>query len=462
MFQEPIPIRIKRLWFRVQRKWKVSRFSRNVGLEGQVGRVLYNSFTGAIAAINHEEAIELGVLLEKGEVRGELTGLASALGDIGFLVPEHTDELLEAQKLHESMKDNTFMHLIVMPTEACNFRCTYCYQSFPHGSMSEETIQGLKNAVRDLTERISHLSLSWFGGEPLLAPEIIADLSASFIESCHAHNVEYVADMSTNGYHLTKERFQEMLRWQVRRFMITLDGIGESHDRRRKLIGGQHTYERIVGNLLAIRDVEGSFEIDIRVNFDKQNLMDVPELLKELSALFKGDPRFQILIRPVGRWGGPEDDHILVCDRTAADVHLWELTNYGIDQGIPLSVTIGDSLQPSGSVCYAAKPGSLVVSSSGSLHKCSIALDEEINKVGQLHSDGSMDLDVEKISVWTGSGEEMDTVCQSCYYRPACQGNHCPLYRMRTGKRPCPHEKRKIKQVLNLLWKDANITKGTR
>jgi uncharacterized protein len=446
----------------VRRKWKVSRFSRNVRLAGQEGRVLYNSLTGAIAVINNDEATELGVLLEKGEVREGATGLASALVDIGFLVPEHTDELLEAQRLHESLKDSKGMHLIIMPTEACNFRCTYCYQSFPHGSMSEEMIQGLKNAVRDLTGRISHLSISWFGGEPLLAPEIIADLSASFIESCHVHNVVYTADMSSNGYLLTKERFLEMLKWQVRRFMITLDGIGETHDQRRKQIGGQHTYERIINNLQAIRDVEGSFEIDIRINFDKQNVADVPELLKELSVLFKEDHRFQILIRPVGRWGGPQDDRIPVCDRTAADDHLWELTNNGIDQGISLSVTIGDSLQPSGSVCYAAKPGSLVVSSSGSLHKCSIALDEDINMIGQLHSNGSMDLDAAKISLWTGSGEETDAVCQSCYYRPACQGNHCPLYRMRTGRRPCPHEKRKIKQVLKLLWKDANFTGGTR
>lgn len=441
----------------MQNKWKFSRFNRSVRLEGLAGRILYNSFTGAIATIDPDEQIELQILLEKGEVIGQPSGLASALSDIGFIVPDHTDELLEAYQLHETTKDNSFMHLIVMPTEACNFRCTYCYQSFPHGSMSDETIRGLKNAIRDIAGRITHLSISWFGGEPLLAPEIIAELSASFLESCNAHNIVYMADMSTNGYFLTKERFLEMLSWQVRRFMITLDGIGESHDRRRKLIDGQSTYERIIDNLQAIRDIDDSFEIDIRVNFDEQNLMDVPELLKDLSVMLKGDRRFKLLIRPVGRWGGPHDERIPVCDRTASDLHLWELTNYGIEHGIPVSVTIGDSLQPTGSVCYAAKPNSLVVSSDGYLHKCSIALDDEFNRVGQLHSDGSMNIDMEKISLWTGSGEETDTVCQSCFYRPACQGNHCPLYRMRTGKRPCPHEKRKIKQVLNLLWKDSNL-----
>ncbi len=438
-------------------KWKLSRFNRNVQIEGQGGRILYNSLTGAIATIDSIEEIQLQSLSKKNDEKGKLSEILSTLCENGFIVSEQQDELLQASQLHKSLKNDTStMHLIVMPTEACNFRCTYCYQSFQHGSMSEETIRGLKNAIKNFAQRITHLSISWFGGEPLLAPEIIADLSASFLESCNANNVVYGADMSTNGYHLTKERFQELLGLHVRRFMITLDGIGESHDRRRKLSGGQSTYGRIIENLKAIRDVDGLFVIDIRINFDEQNLVNVPELLNELSLLFKGDRRFQLLIRPVGCWGGPQDDRIPVCDRTSADYHLWELTNQGIELGIPLSETIGDSLLPSGSVCYAAKSNSMVVSSNGNLHKCSIALDEDTNRVGKIHSNGNMDLDMEKISMWTDSGEETDTVCQSCYYRPSCQGNHCPLYRMRTGKRPCPHEKRKIKQVLNLLWREAN------
>ena len=440
--------------------WKLSRFNRSVRLEGELGKILYNSMTGAIATIDSVEEIELQHLLTQGDATGQFSKLSSTLSDHGFIVPEQKDELLEAYHLHESLKaDMSTMHFIVMPTEACNFRCTYCYQSFPHGIMSEETISGLKKAIQAYTQRISHLSISWFGGEPLLAPHIIADLSASFLESCRANNVDYVADMSTNGYDLTKERFLELLTWQVRRLMVTLDGIGEVHNRRRKLAGGQHTYERILNNLKAIRDVEGQFELDIRINFDEQNVMDVPELLRELSVLFSGDQRFRLLIRPVGRWGGPQDDRIPVCDRTAADYHLWELTDRGIEQGIPLSDTIGDSLLPSGSVCYAAKPNSLVVSSGGNLHKCSIALDEDMNRVGKIHSNGSLELDMDKVSIWMTSGEEADAVCQSCHYRPSCQGNHCPLYRMRTGKRPCSHEKRKIKQVLNLLWKDMN-TRG--
>nr|WP_230986556.1 hypothetical protein [Cohnella fermenti] len=89
-----------------------------------------------------------------------------------------------------------------------------------------------------------------------------------------------------------------------------------------------------------------------------------------------------------------------------------------------------------------------------------MALDDEANRVGRLFPDGSVQLDRDKIALWTDSGEERDSVCRSCFFRPACQGNHCPLYRIRTGQRPCPHEKRQLKRVLGLLWRQEQRREG--
>lgn len=439
--------------------WIPSRYTRSLRI-GDKGRILYNTYSGAIAVVLPGEEEEVRSLLDNGEQTAELSGLVNELGDAGFLVPAGTDELMQAQQLHDAFNEARSMHLVIMPTEACNYRCTYCYQTFPRGAMARQTIEGLKTYMSQTIHRIDHLAVSWFGGEPLLAFDIIMELSDHFLACCALNGVGYSADMSTNGYFLSRERFVALLDRNINRFMVTLDGVDAVHDRRRKLRAGEGSYEMIIGNLKELLSVDTPFTIDIRVNFDEDNAAEVPDLLKELSELFGGDRRFQLLIRPVGRWGGPQDDLIPVCDRTAADTHLWKLTEHGLEQGLALSETIADGLMPSGSVCYAAKPNSLVIGANGQLYKCSIALDDEINQVGQLHEDGSIDIDMDKVSLWTGSGEEKDSVCRSCYYRPVCQGNHCPLYRMRTGKRPCPHEKRKIKQVLNLLWMNAEQSEG--
>jgi sulfatase maturation enzyme AslB (radical SAM superfamily) len=38
---------------------------------------------------------------------------------------------------------NDQLHLVVMPTEACNFRCTYCYEDFRYTRMEPEVVRGL-------------------------------------------------------------------------------------------------------------------------------------------------------------------------------------------------------------------------------------------------------------------------------------------------------------------------------
>jgi uncharacterized protein len=59
--------------------------------------------------------------------------------------------------------------LIILPTEACNFRCVYCYETFEHGKMNPILVQALKKFITSRISDLSSLSISWFGGEPLCA-----------------------------------------------------------------------------------------------------------------------------------------------------------------------------------------------------------------------------------------------------------------------------------------------------
>ncbi|WP_369345668.1 radical SAM protein [Caldalkalibacillus mannanilyticus] len=312
--------------------WVPSRYTFSAKLLDK-GRILYNSYTGAISLASPEEEEKVQFILAAGIDHDGRCDLAKDMCESGFLVPSGTKEFERAEELHQALKAEKSSHLVLLTTEACNFRCSYCYQTFAQGMMTEETIQGLKAHVAQSVQHLEHLSISWFGGEPLLAYESIIELSDSFLKSCAENHVSYSADMSTNGYFLTKERCKELLKRNVRRYMITLDGVGEVHDRRRTLVGGSGTYEKIIHQLKEIQELDDSFVIDLRVNFDEENVEDIPELLRTLADLFGDDPRFQLLLRPVGRWGGTKDQHIPVCDRTASDKHLWSLTECGVQQG---------------------------------------------------------------------------------------------------------------------------------
>ena len=69
------------------------------------------------------------------------------------------------------------MELTVCPTLACNFACPYCFQG--HGRTYESMSREVRDEVVSLAERMldasgaSRLRVTWFGGEPLLAPDVI-------------------------------------------------------------------------------------------------------------------------------------------------------------------------------------------------------------------------------------------------------------------------------------------------
>ena len=69
------------------------------------------------------------------------------------------------------------LHLILFPTEQCNFRCVYCYEDFVLGRMSESTISGILSLLSHRAADLDGLQISWFGGEPLAAYDIVTRIS---------------------------------------------------------------------------------------------------------------------------------------------------------------------------------------------------------------------------------------------------------------------------------------------
>jgi len=72
---------------------------------------------------------------------------------------------------------SNYLNLIILPTEACNFRCTYCYETFENKKMPRSVVSGIKSLIDRRGEELDELEISWFGGEPLLALDVITEIS---------------------------------------------------------------------------------------------------------------------------------------------------------------------------------------------------------------------------------------------------------------------------------------------
>ncbi|MER5371283.1 radical SAM protein [Streptomyces sp. NPDC002722] len=306
-----------------------------------------------------------------------------------------------------AMRNDVF-HLILFPTEQCNFRCKYCYEDFSVGRMKPEVVEGVKRLVDNRLCDLRRLSVSWFGGEPLLASDVVESISKHIMAASRDSGLLYTSDMTTNGYMLHEAMLQRLTAAGVRAFQISLDGPEELHDHTRVRADGRGSFKRLWENLLAIRASEEDVRVKLRVHLTPDNISAMPDFLAMLRDTFLNDPRFSVKLKAVERLGGPGDASMNV---------LEEEDKSGAISRLKQIVEMPDRPELSEfSACYAARPNSLIVRANGKLGKCTVALSDEENDLGQLLPDGTLRYRNDRLRPWLRGWDNGDL---SALYCPA-------------------------------------------
>ena len=433
----------------VRQEWVPSRYNaRTVHPDGRL--ILWNTYTGAISVFTPEQRAPIEALLSrKRGLSGEPEGLAKYLSDRGFLIRREVDEFRKFRLDHgRDHYRNDRLELILLASEDCNFRCTYCYEDFARGTMQPEVRQGVKALLERRGRSLRTLSVEWFGGEPLYGWEAVSDLAPWMYEFCKENQIGFSSHMTTNAYLLTPDIAAQLLSWNVRDFQITLDGMPEVHDQRRVGRDGSGTFHTILANLKAMHEMDAEFSVTLRMNYDRDNLDHLVPLLDLLRAELGTDPRFQPYFFAVERWGSVNDNNAAICGLKEADAGYWHLMDAAKERGMNTGPGVKQHRFGSGA-CYAARPNNFIVGATGKLMKCTVALDkEDHNVVGQLTPEGDLRLNRDRLSAWTGPIFEDDKVCRNCHVLPICQGMFCPLERIEGHERECHPVKRRIRKEL--------------
>jgi uncharacterized protein len=215
--------------------------------------------------------------------------------------------------------------------------------------------------------------------------------------------VDYYVDMTTNAYLLDMAVFNRLIGLGINHYQITFDGPREYHDKNRILVGGEGTFDRIWSNLLEIRGQDRDFNIDVRLHLDRENSPKIIDFVKQYEAIFREDKRFRLFFRPLSCLGGKNDTNLPILSEAAARRKVNELKRYMLDNNIKYRVV--DGSQRPKPICFASKLNSFIIRSNGNLNKCSVALENELNYVGKLNRNGTITVDLGKITRW-GRGLE--------------------------------------------------------
>ncbi len=259
--------------------WRVSRYNLSASIPGTKNIAIANLYKGNCAIYTPLEMYLLSVLEELDEHHPIIERFAKR----GIIVNFDERAALEAMG-RSACAYARGIGLTICPTMGCNFDCPYCFEDHRRGKMSAE----VQDDVIALAERMMDASgsnsvdVTWFGGEPLLAPDVIESLTERLIRLVEERGGTYSAGIITNGYLLSQKIVDMLERCKVKTCQVTIDGMGATNDATRRLAGGGPTFERITSNL---RNQKIPFKVNIRHNVHEGNKAEMNDLKAFIDSI---------------------------------------------------------------------------------------------------------------------------------------------------------------------------------
>ena len=389
---------------------------------------LYNALSGVMLELDEPHHGVVASLREgaAAAVDGEFLAL---LAEHGFLA-DPTDEKLKLMQLRYRRNAICFgtgrVGLTICPTLACNFACPYCFERSQDDTtvMDERTVEALLAFLRSHDDA-RHLTVTWYGGEPTLAFDVVETLTRRFI----ALFPDYAdAGLVTNGYLLGREKIEQLDDLRISFVQVTLDGAAATHDRRRTLRGGGATYERILRNIDMLVASSWKGRCALRVNVDRANQAEYAALYTELVERYRGKA---VTVYParVTTFEG----HSYVRDRglRVAEWGAFQLERYAAD-----GIAQRRGFYPSSGVhdtCIATSHQGYVVGPGGELYKCWEDVGRQDRVVGSVHAQSYITDSALQACYTIGTDPHGDAECLECTLFPVCGGG-CVSRRLRASR----------------------------
>lgn len=390
--------------------------------------IIYNTLYNTLVRLTEDEYLQYKERVPTDD------NLMEQLINNGLWVREDVDEkmnYLAFANLSSKYMERP-ISLTITPTLDCNARCFYCYEAgVKKHSLARENVDKIIAFIQSLNTS-KGLKINWFGGEPLMNPEIIDYL----IEKLRELNIPFISYLITNGSlltdHLIEKAYDE---WNVRDVQITLDGMQEEYEKRKNYISlNEDIYYKVIYNIKKLADKK--IYVHIRINIDTDNIEDVYELVTSLEEMF--GKYHNVTFYPAFLTGRKvkinEEDKVSIIKEM-----LVRLKN-------PKKLTSNTKLYsfPKIHACMNNDKNSFTIDVNGNVFTCEHQVGRTEKSIGNINDRFDLTERESQCGVL-----KIDDKCKECIFLPKCMGG-CKsnlLY----GEDPCFIEKYIIKSYLELL-----------
>lgn len=259
-------------------------------ITGQTEKACYvkEMLGGAMFRLSEKEWSAFRELKEHGMTGSELetNGLSSFVTSHVAILKE-SDEYQLYAKLRLVLrtlanKEEGLKRYTILPTTACNARCVYCYEEgMQIKSMSQETA----NAVVDFicrTRRDREISITWFGGEPLIMKDVISYICERLTDQGVPFHSEIVTNAVLMDQNLAMEAQEK---WHLKVVQVSVDGLRRDYENRKAFCDPKlHNYDTMMRAIHCILDA--GMKVILRCNYDEKNLQGMKAFLDEVRREF--------------------------------------------------------------------------------------------------------------------------------------------------------------------------------
>lgn len=212
-----------------------------------------------------------------GALAGAFRAALAAPGDdpLRALIAEHGLEAPPAIG-DEPPRTMAVRALSLAVAQKCNLGCGYCYArggafGGPAKSMAVATALRSVDLLLAETRPGERANLAFLGGEPLVARAVIHAATIHAAEQAAERGIRLGFSITTNGTLLT-EADADFFEEHGFAVTVSLDGIGDEHDRLRPFKNQRGSYERVLARVAPLLERQRRMQVSARVTVTPGNL----------------------------------------------------------------------------------------------------------------------------------------------------------------------------------------------
>ncbi|RJP22021.1 MAG: radical SAM protein [Deltaproteobacteria bacterium] len=355
--------------------------------------------------------------------------------------------------------------LVLMLTYSCNLACRYCYEDREEGcvpgstaaagggatgEMSPESLRGGVKLLLDRAGVDRKVSVTFFGGEPLLRFPLIRTAVGEARKMASERGKEISFSITTNGTLLTRE-IAGFLTENGISVCLSVDGPTEIHDRNRPYPSGKGSYADVARGIELLMENRNGFPVAARVTLG-HGAVDVRRTFTHLRGLGFDEVGFAPASAAEGSPAALTEEElnsVLEGFRDLADGYVEDVR----DRRLPAFSNLAQILalihrgDPMPYPCGAGI-GMLAVDPSGSFYPC-----HRLCGIGDSFGTPAAGISEDARSRFLeGARRRRETACDACWAKNFCSGGcyHDAYLRQGNLFAPSVHYCRWIKELFLL------------